>query len=144
MAPQLNNARSLANDPQVLVDINTTPLIDVMLVLLIMLIITIPVQLHAVNLRMPTVATPSAMMSPTIIKIDIDATSAIYWQGVRQANVAELALKVAATAQQVVQPEVHLRPHKASQYAVVVQVLAATKRHGLTKIAMLGSEQFTD
>jgi biopolymer transport protein ExbD len=140
----LHHARSLAADPEVLLDINTTPLIDVMLVLLIMLIITIPVQLHAVNLNLPVAAKPSNAAPAEIVKIDIDEKSVVYWQGAALANTAQLELKMAAAALLAVQPEVHLRPHKAAQYAVVAQVLAATKRLGLTKIAVVGAEQFTD
>ena len=70
-----------ASEPDVMVDINTTPLIDVMLVLLVMLIITIPIQLHSVNINMPTGAPPPQAVKPEIVKIDIDPTSVIYWNG---------------------------------------------------------------
>ena len=68
-----------SNDPDVMIDINTTPLIDVMLVLLVMLIITIPIQLHAVNLNMPVGNPPPQLVKPEVVKIDIDPSSQIYW-----------------------------------------------------------------
>ena len=64
-----------------MIDINTTPLIDVMLVLLVMLIITIPIQLHSVNLNLPTGNPPPPLVKPEIVKIDIDARSVTYWNG---------------------------------------------------------------
>ena len=130
-----------SGDPEVLMDINTTPLIDVMLVLLVMLIITIPIQLHAVNLDMPVGAPPINNIKPEKIQVDIDQNSIVYWQGeavtaeVLQSNMATIAL-------QATQPEVHIRPNKASRYAVFANVLSTSKRSGLTKMAVIGSEQF--
>jgi biopolymer transport protein ExbD len=132
------------NDPEPMVEMNTTPLIDVLLVLLIMLIITIPIQLHAVNLNMPVGAPPTTDLKPEIVKIDIDEKSVVYWQGEVVAGGADLEARMAAASQQAVQPEIHLRPSKDSQYAVVAGVLAATKRNGLTKIGVIGAEQFLD
>ncbi len=138
----MNIGNSGASDePQVMMDINTTPLIDVMLVLLVMLIITIPIQLHAVNLEMPVGTPPTNLVKPEKIQIDIDERSVVYWQGL-PVTAQELDVNMAAVAAQQVQPEVHLRPNKASQYAVFANVLSSTKRLGLTKIAVIGSEQF--
>jgi biopolymer transport protein ExbD len=131
-------------DPEPMVDINTTPLIDVMLVLLIMLIITIPIQLHAVNLNMPIGNPPPTDQKPVILKIDIDEKSTVYWQGVVITSPAELEQKMKEAAVDPSQPEIHLRPNKDAQYAVVASVLAATKRNGLTKIGVIGAEQFLD
>lgn len=122
-------------------DVNTTPLIDVMLVLLVMLIITIPIQLHAVNLEMPVGVPPSQATKPIIVQIDIDARNTVYWQGSGVTS-EQLNAKMTEAAQMDVQPEIHLRPNKDSQYSVVANVLAATKRMGLNKIAVIGSEQF--
>ncbi len=130
-----------ANDPDVMIDINTTPLIDVMLVLLVMLIITIPIQLHAVNLEMPVGAPPSNAQ-PQKVQIDIDNTSRIYWNGEIVEDRAVLEEKIAAAAAQPTQPEIHLRPNKDCQYAVFANVLSTSKRKGLTKMAVIGSEQF--
>lgn len=124
-----------------MMDINTTPLIDVMLVLLVMLIITIPIQLHAVNLDMPVGAPPVNNIKPEKIQIDIDEKSVIYWQGV-PLLVGELEIKMSAVAALSPQPEVHIRPNKASQYAVFANVLSSSKRLGLSKMAVIGAEQF--
>ena len=128
-------------DPDVMMDINTTPLIDVMLVLLVMLIITIPIQLHAVNLEMPVGVPPDNLVKPEKVQIDIDGTSVVYWQGL-PVTAQELDEKMSLVAQQPVPPEIHLRPNKDCQYAVFANVLSTSKRKGLTKIAVIGSEQF--
>ena len=122
-------------------DINTTPLIDVMLVLLVMLIITIPIQLHAVNLEMPVGVPPTNLVKPEKIQIDIDEKSIVYWQGL-PVSAQELEQNMALVAQQPVQPEIHLRPNKDGSYAVFANVLSTSKRKGLSKIAVIGSEQF--
>jgi biopolymer transport protein ExbD len=138
MAMQL---RPGGDEPDVLIEINTTPLIDVMLVLLIMLIVTIPIQLHAVNLDLP-VATPPPATPPVVVRIDIDARGTVLWQGEALADAAALdaRLREAAAAQPA--PELHLRPDRDARYEAVAGVLAATKRHGLTKIGIVGAEQF--
>ena len=83
------------DEPEVMIDINTTPLIDVMLVLLIMLIITIPIQLHAVNLQLPVAQPPPVVEEPPqLVKIDIDAGSVVHWQGTALPGPQELAQKI--------------------------------------------------
>jgi biopolymer transport protein ExbD len=133
-----------SGDPEVMVDINTTPLIDVMLVLLIMLIITIPIQLHSVNLNMPVGVPPQNLTKPEIVKIDIDDKSVVYWNGLPTAGTEDLKTRMQSAAEQAVQPEVHLRPDKLAKYEVVATVLAASQRIGLTKIGIIGSEQFVE
>jgi biopolymer transport protein ExbD len=130
-----------SDEPEVMMDINTTPLIDVMLVLLVMLIITIPIQLHAVNLEMPVGTPPVNNVKPEKIQIDIDDRSVVYWQGL-PVSAQELEANMATVGQLATQPEVHIRPNKASQYAVFANVLSTSKRKGLTKMAVIGSEQF--
>jgi biopolymer transport protein ExbD len=127
-------------DPEPMMDINTTPLIDVMLVLLVMLIITIPIQLHAVNLEMPVGAPPSNIQ-PEKIQIDIDEKSVVYWQGL-PVSAPELEQKMELVATVQPQPEVHIRPNKDCSYAVFANVLSSTKRKGLNKVAVIGHEQF--
>ena len=128
-------------DAEVMMDINTTPLIDVMLVLLVMLIITIPIQLHAVNLEMPVGVPPSDVIKPEKVQIDIDEKSIVYWQGL-PVSAQELEEKMALVAQMPQQPEIHLRPNRDCKYAVFANVLSTSKRKGLSKIAVIGSEQF--
>ena len=131
-----------ADDPDVLVDINTTPLIDVMLVLLIMLIITIPIQLHSVNLNMPVGNPPPPLVPPEIVRIDIDASGLVQWNGEGLANNTALETHLTTASAQAIQPELHVRPDKKVPYRVVAGVMAAVQRHGLNKVGLVGSEQF--
>ncbi len=131
-------------EPEVMMDINTTPLIDVMLVLLIMLIITIPVQLHAVNMDMPRLAATPAPREPVVIKVEVDAANVVRWNGQALANREELEARLQDAARQQPQPELHLRAHGKAKYDTVVGVLAGAQRHGLNKLGILGAEQFAD
>ena len=140
----MNVGTGSGDEHDVMIDINTTPLIDVMLVLLIMLIITIPIQLHAVNMDMPVGNPPPPLVKPEVVKIDIDPQSVVYWNGLPVANRDELEGKIRAAAAQAVQPEVHLRPNKMAKYDVVARVMATAQRLGLTKIGIIGSEQFLE
>jgi biopolymer transport protein ExbD len=140
MAINLGNS-SGSDEPEVMMEINTTPLIDVMLVLLVMLIITIPIQLHSVSLEMPVGAPPTNQVKPEKIQIDIDSASVVYWQGLPVTE-QELDEKMKAISQQSSQAEVHIRPNKDARYAVFANVLSSSKRVGLTKIAVIGAEQF--
>jgi biopolymer transport protein ExbD len=135
---------SRGSDMDVMIDINTTPLIDVMLVLLVMLIITIPIQLHSVNLNMPTGNPPPPLVLPEVVKLDIDDQSRVYWNGEVVADRPTLESKMSESAQQQTQPEIHLRPDKDAKYAVVAGVMASAQRLGLTKIGIVGSEQFIE
>ena len=129
-----------AAEAKVMMDINTTPLIDVMLVLLVMLIITIPIQLHAVNLEMP-VGQPPSENKPEELRIDIDEKSTVYWQGL-PVTAAELDEKMGQLVAMPNAPVLMLRPNKDCEYAVFANVLSTSKRKGLTKVAVIGSEQF--
>jgi biopolymer transport protein ExbD len=125
----------------VMMDINTTPLIDVMLVLIIMLIITIPIQTHAVKMNMPIAPSAAPPKPPEIVRIDIDFDGTIGWNGtVVQKD--ELINRLAQVAQMPDQPEVHLRPNKLVTYKVVAMVMANAQRLGVTKIGLIGNEQF--
>ena len=130
------------DEPEVMMDINTTPLIDVMLVLLIMLIITIPIQLHSINLDMPTGTPPPALKKPTIVRIEIDARNVVRWNDKTLADRAELDALLQQASQQQPQPEVHIKPQGKAKYEAVAGVLASAQRNGLTKLGIVGSEQF--
>ena len=132
------------DEPEVMMEINTTSLIDVMLVLLIMLIITIPAQLHSVNLDMPVSTPPAKKVEPVVIKIDVDAKSVIHWNGkpVSDRTDLEAKLRVAAAIQP--QPELHIRSHAKAKYEAVVLVMASAQRLGLNKLGIVGSEQFVN
>ncbi|MBP9713187.1 MAG: biopolymer transporter ExbD [Sterolibacterium sp.] len=133
-----------SGDPEEMVDINTTPLIDVMLVLLIMLIITIPIQTHAVKMNMPTGNPPPSDVQPEVVRIDIDFDGTILWNGETVPDSVTLDSKLRAVATtQPQQPEVHLRPNKLVTYRTVATVMAAAQRLGVTKIGLVGGEQFT-
>ena len=137
----MNIGAGRSDEPEVMMDINTTPLIDVMLVLIIMLIITIPVQLHAVNLNMPQGA-PPPLVKPEVVTLDIEASGALRWNGEAVVDRAALEARLKAAAAQPDQPELHLRANKAVDYGVVAMVLASAQRLGVTKLGMVGNEQF--
>jgi biopolymer transport protein ExbD len=141
MLPQTPLLQTL-EEPEVMMDINTTPLIDVMLVLLIMLIITIPVQLHSINLDMPTGTPPPAIKKPTIVRIEIDARNVVRWNDKTLTDRAELDALLLQASQQQPQPEVHIKPQAKAKYEAVAGVLASAQRNGLTKLGIVGSEQF--
>ena len=129
-------------DPDVMVDINTTPLIDVMLVLLIMLIITIPIQTHAVKLNMPVGIPPPPLVPPEVVTIEVDFDGTVIWNGRVVADRQELEARLRAAAEMPVQPEIHLRPNKLVKYESVAMVMASAQRLGLKKIGLIGNEQF--
>ena len=137
------NVGSGGGEADVMIDINTTPLIDVMLVLLVMLIITIPIQTHAVKLNMPIGNPPPPPEPPQVVKLDVDFDGTVYWNG-EQVEMASLDDRFRAAATQPVQPEFHLRPNKLVTYKYVAHVMAAAQRDGVTKIGLVGAEQFLD
>jgi biopolymer transport protein ExbD len=101
----------LEPDPEPLVDINTTPLVDVLLVLLVMLIITIPVQLHTANIEMPGAATPPST-PPIVVRLDVTPAGRYLWNGEPVADRTDLEQRLAEAARQPEQPEIHLRPNR--------------------------------
>jgi biopolymer transport protein ExbD len=131
-------------EDDVIMDVNTTPLIDVMLVLLVLFIMTIPIQLHAVNLDMP-VPNPNSTppVDPKIVTLLIDFDGTLYWNE-QQISKAELEPKLAAEARLPLseQAEMHIKPHKMVDYGHVAHVMAAAQRVGLKKLGMVGNEQF--
>jgi biopolymer transport protein ExbD len=133
-----------SDEPEVMMEINTTPLIDVMLVLLIMLIITIPAQLHSVNLDMPVAKPPTKKVDPVVIKVDVGADNVINWNGKPITGRAELEAKLVAAAAIQPQPELHIRSHAKAKYESVVLIMASAQRLGLNKLGVVGSEQFVN
>ena len=131
-----------ARDPDMMIDINTTPLIDVMLVLIIMLIITIPIQTHAVKLNMPVGSPPPPTIPPEVVTIEVDFDGTLIWNGQVIPDRTELESRLRAAASMSVQPEVHLRPNKLVKYESVAMVMASVQRLGITKLGMIGNEQF--
>ena len=140
----MNVVTSSNDEPEVMIDMNTTPLIDVMLVLLIMLIITIPAQLHSVNLDMPLPTNAPKKIDPVVIKIDVDSKSVVNWNGKALATRGELEAKLLEASSQQPQPELHIRSHAKAKYEAVAGVMASAQRMGLTKLGIVGSEQFVN
>jgi len=133
------------SEDDVMVDINTTPLIDVMLVLLIMFIITIPIQTHAVKMNMPVPSKNAPPPKPPeIIRIDVDFDGTISWNGetIPAGDRAAIETRLQAVAAIADQPEVHLRPNKLVVYKHVAMIMATAQRLGVTKIGIVGNEQF--
>jgi len=142
MAFDLRSGESAAEPPP-LAEINTTPLIDVMLVLLIMLIISLPLQTHAVKLDMPSGPPPLVQTKPERVSIAIDFDGTVLWNGQVVTDRAALEDRLRTAAAASPQPEIHLRPHRLASYRHVAAVLASAQRLGLARIGVVGSEQFT-
>jgi biopolymer transport protein ExbD len=142
MGMNVGSSGAKGADPEPMMEMNMTPLIDVMLVLIIMMIITIPKQNHSVNLNMPVGPSKPPDKEPEVITIDIDFDGTILWNNETIPDRATLEAKLANVAAVADQPEVHLRPNKLVEYKVVAGVMAAAQRLGVTKIGMVGNEQF--
>jgi biopolymer transport protein ExbD len=117
-------------------EINTTPLVDVMLVLLIIFIMTIPVMNHAVKIDLPRASDQPDEVKPQNIDLSIDADGKIYWN-TEVVDMNTLNLRIAAAAQKQPQPELHLRAERTTQYEKVAQVMAAAQTGGLSKIGFI-------
>ena len=129
---------------EVMVEMNTTPLIDVMLVLLVMLIVTIPIQTHAVKLDLPQAQNPPPpqTVQPEVVDLEIDFDGTPIWNGTPVPNRGQLDKFLQDTANKVPQPEVHLRPNRLAKYDAVARALADAQRLGVTKIGFVGNEQY--
>jgi len=128
-----------------MVDINTTPLIDVMLVLLIMFIITIPIQTHAVKLDLPSNQnTPqNSQVDPVINRVSIDFLNTIYWND-QEVDLNTLRSYLNDAARMEPQPEIHLKPDALTRYDVVNNVMAQAQLAGVTKIGFVGNEAYAN
>ena len=133
-----------AGDPEVTVSMNTTPLIDVLLVLLVMLIITIPIQLHSVNIEMPAGAPLSAPSQPLVVRVEVSAQNQLLWNGEPVAGRVELTQRLQAAAQLSEQPEIHIRAHRSAKYDTVAAVLTAAQQAGLQKIGVVGLDEYAN
>ena len=117
-------------------EINTTPLVDVMLVLLIIFIITIPVINQSVKIDLPKASSQPQDLKPDNINLDIDAQGQLYWN--REAiDASQLQIRIATAAQKSPQPELHLRAERTTQYEKVAQVMAAAQSGGMGKIGFI-------
>ena len=132
-----------SSEGEVMVEMNTTPLIDVMLVLLVMLIITIPVQTHAVKLDMPRPnQNPQNNTPREVVDLEIDFDGTVMWNGNIVANERQLQGYLLDIASRSPQPEIHLRPNRLCKYDYVARVLAMAQRLGVRRIGFVGNEQF--
>ncbi|AJA11236.1 MAG: ExbD/TolR family protein [Sphingopyxis sp.] len=127
------------NEP--MMDMNTTPLIDVMLVLLIMFIITIPVQTHAVKIDLPVPTDSQSNVDPEKNKVMIDPAGTITWNG-SPVDLAQLANYLEQTKALPVEPELQVQPDPYARYIVVDNVMAVIKRSGVGKLGFVGNEQY--
>jgi biopolymer transport protein ExbD len=131
---------------ETLCDMNTTPLIDVMLVLLVMLIVTIPIQTHAVKLDLPPPNNnpPPPTEEPTVVNLEVDFDGTPLWNGTPVPSRAQLDRYFQDISAQIPQPEVHLRPNRLAKYGAVARVLADAQRLGVTKIGFVGNDQYQE
>ena len=139
MAMNVGNA---SGDGEVMVEMNTTPLIDVMLVLLTLLIITLPIQTHAVKLDMPNPLSKPPDVPPPSVEVTVDFDGTVTWNGAPVDNATlESYLKNAAI--QDPQPEIHLNPDRLAKYDNVARVLTEAQRLGVTHIGFTGIDQYS-
>ena len=133
-----------SGDPEVLMDVNTTPLIDVMLVLLVMLIITIPIQLHTINLDMPPPSLTPPQQDPVVHTVMIDFDSTVYWDETPLPNIDAVNAKMQEIGAMPIsdQPEIHIKPNKLVDYGIVAAVMASAQRNSVKKMGMVGNEQY--
>jgi len=134
---------SASGESEVMVEMNTTPLIDVMLVLLVTFIMTLPVQTHAVKLDLPRPNNnnkPSA--PPSVVDLEVDFDGTILWNGNVVESYDQLSRYLASVAAKEVQDEIHLRPNRLAKYDTVAKALAIAQRLGVKKIGFVGNDQF--
>jgi biopolymer transport protein ExbD len=127
-------------------DINTTPLIDVMLVLIVTLIVTLPIMTHAVKLDMPppNPNQPPPPVQPDIINLDIYYDGTVSWNGQTIPSLDQLEQQFQVAAAKDPQPELHLAPDSHVKYDVVAKVLAAAQRNNMTKIGFVNTSEFLE
>ncbi|MES2414695.1 MAG: biopolymer transporter ExbD [Pseudomonadota bacterium] len=130
-----SSADADGDEAGLMVEMNTTPLIDVMLVLLVMLIITIPVQLHSVNLDMPSMQAASS--PPEVVEVQMDASGFLQWNGETLSDMQAVQARITAARAQAVQPEIHLKPSFDTPYAFVAAFLVMANKAGLQKVGVV-------
>jgi biopolymer transport protein ExbD len=133
----MNVGPGAGTEPEVMAEINTTPLIDVMLVLLIMLIVTIPIQLHSVTLDAPQPVSVPPPQPPVVTTVDVDADGSVRWNGEALAGREALEDRLRQAAVDPAAPEVHLKPDPRAAYRHVAAVLAAAQRLGVTRLGIV-------
>src|SRR5688572_6111113 len=128
-----------------MMEINTTPLIDVMLVLIIVLIMSIPVMTHATKLDMPQANPPQPpTVRPEVIQLDIDFDGTIVWNGTVVSGIPQLESFFRSERDKDPQPEIHLRPDRRSKYETTALVMAAAQRNRMKKMGFVNTAEFRD
>ena len=128
----------------VMCEVNMTPLIDVMLVLIVTLIMTLPIQTHAVKLDMPPPTDqPPPPVLPEVINLDVDFDDTVYWDG-NKVDLTQLEGYFRIESKKDPQPEIHLRPDKRSHYDTTAKVLASAQRNHMTKIGFVNTTEFSE
>ena len=136
------NVGNETGEGEVMVEMNTTPLIDVMLVLLTLLIITLPIQTHAVKLDMPRPNQPPPPIQPVVVTLEVDFDGTVLWNGTAvDRKTLDDYLESAASDDP--QPEIHLQPNRLAKYDAVAKVLADAQRIGVNHIGFTGIEQYS-
>ncbi|HWL61512.1 MAG TPA: biopolymer transporter ExbD [Steroidobacteraceae bacterium] len=125
-------------------DVNTTPLIDVMLVLLVMLILTLPVQNHAVKLEMPPPSTNAVQDNPERIYVEIDPDGTVVINGSAMSGIPAIEEFFNQESVKEPQPEIHLRPSGLALYDVVANVMAAAQRAGMVRMGFTNVAEFAE
>ena len=118
-------------------EINTTPLVDVMLVLLVIFIITAPLLTHTVKLDLPTAQSPASPQKPETVTLSIDAAGALYWNDERVEDMPRLSQRFAQAASRQPQPELHLRADRETRYQRIAEVMAGAQKAGIAKIGFV-------
>jgi biopolymer transport protein ExbD len=131
---------SFDSDDEVMSEINMTPLVDVMLVLMIIFIITIPVINHAVKIDLPRASNKPDDAKPQSVNVEINADGQVFWNN-QPVDEATLQADIAQAAQQQPQPEMHLRADRNVRYERVAQVMASIQRGGLSRIGFVTEPQ---
>ena len=139
-------AMSVGTGGEAMCDINTTPLIDVMLVLLVTLIVTLPVMTHAVKLDMPNpnAQPPPPDQPPEVVDLEIDSDGTVVWNGTPVKDINQLESYFHTEADKPQQAEIHLRPDRRVKYDSVAKVLAAAQRNRMKKIGFVNTSEFKD
>ena len=128
----------------IMCEVNMTPLIDVMLVLIVTLIMTLPIQTHAVKLDMPPPTDqPPPLVLPEVVNLDVDFDDTVYWDG-NKVDLNQLEGYFRTESKKDPQPEIHLRPDKRSHYETTAKVLASAQRNSMGKIGFVNTTEFSE
>jgi biopolymer transport protein ExbD len=138
-------AMSVGAGGEEMCDINTTPLIDVMLVLLVTLIVSLPIMTHAVKLDMPQATDPPPEeLRPEVIDLELDFDGTVVWNGTTVQDLPTLERYFRTESVKEPQPEIHLRPDRRVKYGYVASVLAAAQRNRMQRIGFVNTSDFRE